>query len=543
MHEEKRKIKRNHQDQAHMKISRFFFRHSGKVVMAMVVTTILISGSGCSSMTADVHSDVSDQSEKPVLKEKDFVWVKEPGSLDIDSFRDLDVKGGNLRKGYTESTGYGPSWLEKSYTGNAILVEKDQKYGIYDFDGNVVQPVQYGSVSGDFSRNRYVYSSVEGGEPEGSFRYDFNLTDTPDFGSYQDDSNTGYAFITGDEYFPGSAQSENACQTDSQNVNFYTLEDSPDPVILPVKNNATCNDAQSVITDPDGFEIRGNFTDAVKIPAGMTPVYYPDFTKDENSITDNINTCFVNGVVKLLDQKGKIHLWDWQTQKYVSSESFSDATYFENGYAGVRKNGGWAFMDRNGKLITNYIFDQVSGLYDGKAYVTENGKPGILNLKESLKKKKFPAEKTVEFAPVTGTVQTFTTNTNSLTSFRISDDGTVYGRHYDIVSAGNTVQTLCEFKAKFTDLQKTDSTTYQMALTDVQALKNSSDNMALNSVEYHFTDSNLLPEGVYTVYLPGTPLTNTGMDASGFQAYGIPYNSDHTTESLLVRGPDNQLYG
>ena len=94
---------------------------------------------------------------------------------------------------------------------------------------------------------------------------------------------------------------------------------------------------------------------------------------------------FVNGVIKLTDGQN-IRLWDINTQNFIGNEGYEDATYYEEGYIGVKKNGKWAFMDRNGKMVSDYIFSDVSAVKDGKAYVTYNGKVGILDLKASMTK-------------------------------------------------------------------------------------------------------------------------------------------------------------
>ena len=63
---------------------------------------------------------------------------------------------------------------------------------------------------------------------------------------------------------------------------------------------------------------------------------------------------------------------------------YQDTKYFEDGYAPVKKNGKWGYVDHTGKEVTDFIFDDACTVYDGYAWVYYNGKYGILNFQNTL---------------------------------------------------------------------------------------------------------------------------------------------------------------
>ena len=63
----------------------------------------------------------------------------------------------------------------------------------------------------------------------------------------------------------------------------------------------------------------------------------------------------------------------------ILASGFEEAYGFFEGYAPVKKDGKWGYIDKNGQCITGYIFDKATPLCDGKAWVIYNGRTGKLN--------------------------------------------------------------------------------------------------------------------------------------------------------------------
>ena len=111
---------------------------------------------------------------------------------------------------------------------------------------------------------------------------------------------------------------------------------------------------------------------------------------------NNINPLFLpymkyDGVGNFYDGYAKVKLngkWNFiNTQgKLVSpNQWFDDASAFSNGYASVKLNNKYNFIDTQGKLISpNQWFDYVGDFYDGCARVRLNGKWNFINTQGKL---------------------------------------------------------------------------------------------------------------------------------------------------------------
>ncbi len=73
-------------------------------------------------------------------------------------------------------------------------------------------------------------------------------------------------------------------------------------------------------------------------------------------------------------------------QRYITDFDYEEVLPFVEGYAAVRKDGKWAYIDEKGELVTDFIWDDVSTMYEGKVYVGLKDRFGILDLKNTLAK-------------------------------------------------------------------------------------------------------------------------------------------------------------
>lgn len=335
--------------------------------------------------------EVSTEQTKGASKYKTLDWYKKPGALDIDDFNDIAlVYSGNGYTGYKEQTGYSPTWLHvnaidmvggEQYTDNAIIgTSKDKKY-IYNYDGKQITTTPFDNLYRDDILGLYGYNEDLTSSTVHFFDKDFGMHSQ---------------VVDG---VGGDIGSRNAVYSGGKVYHDYDCVSSVDgfatdiPTIYPVKTTFTVEQEKAFSTGetsiadvhPDGYVILQKGADPIMIPDGMTPAYAPLVIKKDvwNAKDASYNTAFVNGCIKLLDDSNKVHLWRTSTQSYISGESFDDATFFEDGVIGVRKDGKWAFMDTHGHLITDYIFDKVSGVRKGRAYVSYHGKVGILKVRAS----------------------------------------------------------------------------------------------------------------------------------------------------------------
>ena len=348
------------------------------------------------------------QSSNGKSDDKKFIWIKEPGSMDVDGFDSLEGASSFPEAGLTEVNGYSSSWNGEAsvYTGeeygdstspdglgsgkyseNALIITKDKKKGIADYDGRIITNAEYENITDVPPYGIYVVS-----EPEES-GYQLVYHDYLGHDMVVRHNQEGVGLSPAIENPLGTVWiSENRiCMNGQSKVSLSEWADTyqaENPVIYPVINS----DSGSLVSSPDGFAVyeQGKI---VNLPDGLTPTYYPELYKNIQNTGKYVETsetyeCFVNGVVKCMDSNGKIHLWDYETGKLISDGSYDDATFYEDGYIGVKKNNKWAFMDRDGNPVTDYVFDDVSALYNGRAYVKYQGKVGILDLKATVDKLK-----------------------------------------------------------------------------------------------------------------------------------------------------------
>ena len=71
----------------------------------------------------------------------------------------------------------------------------------------------------------------------------------------------------------------------------------------------------------------------------------------------------------------------------IIASGFDDAYGFYEGYAAVKKNDKWGYIDKTGEVVIDFIFDKTTAVSDGSAWVIFDGKAGRLNISELLENK------------------------------------------------------------------------------------------------------------------------------------------------------------
>jgi hypothetical protein len=82
-------------------------------------------------------------------------------------------------------------------------------------------------------------------------------------------------------------------------------------------------------------------------------------------------TVKLNGKWNFIDKKGKILCDQW----------YYWADYFNEGFATVELNGKWNFINKKGKTLSRQWFDWIGNFHDGYAKVNLNGKWNFINTK------------------------------------------------------------------------------------------------------------------------------------------------------------------
>ena len=109
------------------------------------------------------------------------------------------------------------------------------------------------------------------------------------------------------------------------------------------------------------------------------PMEYDGYFKPETA--DEFGNCnrivfWKNNKIYVFDKNGKCY----SNGKYDKVANENQELYYFNGYLTVCKDGKWGLIDINGKEVVKCRFEDITSVYDGKAWAKENGKWGVIKL-------------------------------------------------------------------------------------------------------------------------------------------------------------------
>lgn len=316
--------------------------HVLKLILSLCMVTIMISG------CADTHS-LTDTS----INDPSVIIIK--ADIDIDHAQSFLLNGGKMAYGVNavNITEENIDPYDSGYVNDVILVEKEGKYGFYNYEGNVLLKPQFDSID----QNPWVIYASKGNQ---------TYAIESDFTSFNDDlAGVGGAFpkIT-IENGKVISEVEPVPQNSDPETTYYLVDSDNGSGIIDQNNE--------VISLINGWYSCG----ASVLAGGYVFLSDTEWTYDYE--TDH-------------EEHGELMLFD-VTGKQILGSSAEDAGYMWNGYAPVKQNGKWGFIDENGQSQTEYIFDEASSLYDGKAYVKYKGQWIVLDIVDSLKNGKITQE-------------------------------------------------------------------------------------------------------------------------------------------------------
>lgn len=344
----------------------------------ILVTLCLV---GCSS-SKPVASATPTATQAP-----DTIWVKQP-DMNFDQVNDMPSFSYVLTTATTESfgeitlyietqkTGYPSQWCNANYSEDAMLVENKNIQGIYTHDGTEIYSVSVDKVSTPYIAGiiSTVYTDTQGTKQiaygyantasstasifshdyktvsEASidqFDYAFKRKDTDPFLAYKD----GVLGIAGMTYTASGSMH-------GWSFEAYTPTNITEKMIVPIVNEQYVTTGHAMI-DLDGSYL-GDLSESMSYRNGS-------FVNDYYVVSDGTYASVV-------------HAGGGQN---VATE-YQDAKYYEDGYCPVKKSGKWGYIDQNGKEVTDFIFDDVSTIYNGYAWVKYQEKYGIINIVNTL---------------------------------------------------------------------------------------------------------------------------------------------------------------
>lgn len=109
------------------------------------------------------------------------------------------------------------------------------------------------------------------------------------------------------------------------------------------------------IHDIDGYVHRYASSDFYKFKSQCFPKKFIDHIRIESKI-DTVNNKYI-----YVCQHGLTGIRDFKSQKLIIPCMFTDVVVLGGNYFGVRRDSKWAIIDKTGKYLTDYIFDDISG--------------------------------------------------------------------------------------------------------------------------------------------------------------------------------------
>lgn len=308
---------------------------------------------------ADTLSTVSEQ-------ESYDVWVVEP-SLPFDRIEELSTRPEILPGINMEERGYPQSW-NSDYECNAIKVEMNGAYGVYDYDGYNLIPVCLSWL--DCTRKPVDFTDIFVADYYGEpyvIATDFKSIIPFVYGGIGSEPQFFYAVKDGVFGMVSLEGNRKFTKYDANTLNLSSRN-----AVVTVDDN--CRKNGWVVTDAAGQVINGPYYNR---PAGDM-FLYPYINSLVSVFDYDLESTFV------AESDRQIAFVNTDNGEQVTGYDYQEAKFFEDGYAPVKKNGKWGFIDENGNEVSDFIFEDASALYDGKAYVRFNGYYGIIDIRNCV---------------------------------------------------------------------------------------------------------------------------------------------------------------
>lgn len=279
---------------------------------------------------------------------KDNVILVKRG-LDIDGVSSFVLDNGTLNMGFmaVNVNETNPDVFDSGYSTDAVIIEKNNFYGFGDYEGNVLLSCQFMDIE----------------QAAGIFQA-YRIEDTPlfverNFMSAETESGIGGMYypivIQNGSVLMNGTQADTPIYSDLPNDELFLVESQNGSGIIDQNANIIC-------------EMPGYYSS----PSCTLTNGYVFLSETECQL--NADYTYTHGNLMLFNMNGE----------QLLDETVEEAGYVWNGYAPVKKNGKWGFIDTSGTLVVDYIFDGASSLHDGKAYVKYNDEWMIINIVDSL---------------------------------------------------------------------------------------------------------------------------------------------------------------
>ena len=353
-----------------------------KKIMIAALALSLIAGCG------KKESEPTVEPEPEETEEVTGTWVKKPGELEVSSVRTMDgfdigeiaYEGGSVLV-EEERIGYPQEWYNTGYDTNAIVVEIDGKHGVYDYSGNELYAPTVNVHSTPFARG---ISLARVKNAEGNWVYAYGYCNstissavvmTPDFTAVKDVAFADYNF---------------APYNDTSVMPFMAISDGKLGVVTPETNEEGKANGKYSFAPYSGTGLTRSAV--VPVVDGMYKPVSHVIVNQDGSIGPNVleelgkyqEGSYCNGYYRLKYSDTTILIHAASATQI--GWAYHDAKNFVGGYAPVKRYGYWALLNEDGDEVTDYVFNDISYVVDGKAYVRVGKQWGIINVAQAVER-------------------------------------------------------------------------------------------------------------------------------------------------------------
>lgn len=352
------------------------------------------AGSGITERASEEET----QAAGTTARLQDLVWSSDP--LDIDRIYDIAYQNLYGDDYLTEKTGYGPTWEmfdadldDKSYmtqdavySPDGVIFEKDGIYGVMNFTGDVLIDGLAGNTAGAYNPSgvdlpeQVPYSCTgwgisldENAVLSTDYTWEHYSSEIPDLLTGGD---AGIVYVSQDGILKAGIIGDSSNPSIDYQADWasYIAEEA---IVLRV-NDTTGKILGSARVNTDGSV--AYITD------------YPLYNLDDARGYANgfYVTSFYSGDFSIAREFGQEQdssgygLVNAETGERITKRQYQAVKWFEDGYCPVKLNDRWGFIDEDGNEVTDFLFEDASALYQGKAYVKMDGAYRILDLSATL---------------------------------------------------------------------------------------------------------------------------------------------------------------
>ena len=382
-----------------------------KIIITLFCLLMLLACSKKEETFTQTTMQPSVENEETVQTEisepdKTYVWVKEPtmlleGILDFDhlqakamgAYRYFDtaysypaeyvyVLEGYPLSALKNTAELGDSSVADEYSDNAIIVMSQGLFSFYDYDGNAL---------------------LNNVEVDSYLVMDEKYRDVETSWIYYTDKEENFINLFFDLFIDSNQINNNNNPLVSEDFHKITIVGGLGGA-YPV---AKLEDVDGQLYEEVEFtNSRDICQPGVISYAKKTNYFYDADGKRLKEAVGDVDTskAITNGFYVVKNETGYAYV-NLKSNQLITDYIYEDVKSFEDGYAPVKRNGKWAYIDTNGKEVIEPSFDDVSILYQGNAYVGIDGQYGILNIEETIKLNELSSNDiTNEFSKYTATI-------------------------------------------------------------------------------------------------------------------------------------------